>query len=480
MKAYKTVFFILCVFGGLTILSSFFPTEGIQVGGALLEFPSLNAVLAIKDEPLEEDLLVEEPTLTPEQLIEKRMEQLRAARDSEFLSFCQLSPTRFFFPNEDSTFLDPVFEALQNAKSKPVRIMHYGDSQLEGDRITGVLRQELQETFGGCGMGLLPAVQTIGSATSRVETSPLLPHYMYFGSPDFRAEHKRYGPLAQVAEVDGEAVFTITAIGGSTYSHAAVFRRVVVALMGSATCTVSTGETEQEMTCSTDETVETLRLFSANLPRSTSKAIVRVNGNAEVFGISAEGSSGVVMDNIAMRGASGTLFTSIDSRTLRPFFQQQNVCLILLQYGGNSVPYLKGGKSISEYKQNLERQIALFKRMAPKSRIIFVGPADMAANEDGVMKTYPYLPMVVDSLRQAALDSGAAFWDMYRAMGGRGSMTKWVNANPPLAGEDYIHFTPRGARKISEMFYAAFDLYYKYYRFRHGQDPVELPDSVTL
>ena len=103
----------------------------------------------------------------------------------------------------------------------------------------------------------------------------------------------------------------------------------------------------------------------------------------------------------------------------------------------------------------------------------------MATNVEDEMMTYPYLPMVVDSLRSVAQESGVAFWDMFRAMGGRGSMVRWVEADPQLAGEDYIHFTPRGARRVSEMLWGALDLYYKYYRFRHHLDEKEEDEQTT-
>jgi len=32
-------------------------------------------------------------------------------------------------------------------------------------------------------------------------------------------------------------------------------------------------------------------------------------------------------------------------------------------------------------------------------------------------------------------------------------MPSWVRAEPPLAGADYTHFTPRGAKLIANMFY---------------------------
>ena len=480
MKSYKTVLFIFCLLGGLALLAHFFPRDGIPFMGMLMEFPSLENVMGRGEEEIlteeEEDTL---PELTPEELMDLRMKALEASRDSEFQVFCQKSPTRIQMPEDDVTYLDPVFEALEQAKGKPLRIMHYGDSQLEGDRMTGVLREKIQDLFGGNGSGLLPPVQRLGMATATVETSPELRHYMYFGSSEFQADHKRYGPLAQVAEVDSLAYFTVRAHGGSVYPHCRSFRRISIAMMGEGEFLVESGEIQKEMTCPLDSSYNGLRIFSATLPQNVSQATITATGKMEVYAIMIDGASGVAVDNIAMRGVSGTLFTSIDRRTLAPFFQQQNVKLLLLQYGGNSIPYLKPGKSMSSYKQQLMSQIALFRRMIPDIHIIFIGPSDMATSEEDEMKTYPYLPMAVDSIRAAALESGAAFWDMFRAMGGRGSMVKWVEADPPLAGEDYIHFTPRGSRRMSEMLWGALEFYYKYYRFRHHLDDEEPSDSLA-
>lgn len=481
MKVYKIVLFVVGVVLALWMLSCLFPRQGIKIGQSVsLNFPSLDEVLAEEEEPEEEEVDSVVQVLSPEELMELRKAEQQAALDSEFVAFCRKSHTRIHMPDGDVTYLDPVFEALLNAKERPLRIMHYGDSQLEGDRITGVFREKIQETFGGNGTGLLPAVQTIGMATARVETTPELPHFMNFASSAFHADHKRYGPLAQVAVVDSAATFVVTAIGGSVYPHCRSFRRVSLAMKGQGEIKVVAGDVEQTMTCALDTTFQGLRLFTTLLPRSVHKATITATGLMEVYALMIDGANGVSVDNIAMRGVSGTFFTSLDRSSLAPFFTQQNVGLILLQYGGNAMPYLKPGESISNYKRQLKRQFELFKKMSPESRIIFIGPSDMATNVENEMKTYPHLPMVVDSLRQAALESGVAFWDMYRAMGGRGSMVKWVTADPPLAGEDYIHFTPRGSRRMGEIFHGAFDFYYRYYRHRHHLDENEtLEDSLV-
>lgn len=59
---------------------------------------------------------------------------------------------------------------------------------------------------------------------------------------------------------------------------------------------------------------------------------------------------------------------------------------------------------------------------------------------------------------------------------------RWVEANPQLAGEDYIHFTPLGAKKIAQLLYDTLHLYYRFYLFRTGQEQVELTaeDSAAV
>ena len=58
---------------------------------------------------------------------------------------------------------------------------------------------------------------------------------------------------------------------------------------------------------------------------------------------------------------------------------------------------------------------------------------------------------------------------MYAAMGGQGSMARWVKQSPPLAGPDYVHFTPRGADRMGDMLYEALMLYYEYYKLMENE-----------
>jgi lysophospholipase L1-like esterase len=71
--------------------------------------------------------------------------------------------------------------------------------------------------------------------------------------------------------------------------------------------------------------------------------------------------------------------------------------------------------------------------------------------------TYPYLPEIRDVMKATAFARGAVYFDLYEAMGGRGSMPAWVSADPPLAAPDYVHFTHAGAQQVAEWLVEAFE-----------------------
>jgi lysophospholipase L1-like esterase len=134
-------------------------------------------------------------------------------------------------------------------------------------------------------------------------------------------------------------------------------------------------------------------------------------------------------------------------------FDDLGADLFILQFGGNTVPYLDDEKDVADYGNWLESQMRNIKRMRPDADIILIGPADMSMKSGESFITYPLLPKVVEAMKKAAFDSGAAFWDMYSAMGGENSMSGWVEKK--LAGDDYTHFYPDGAKYIIQMFYDA-------------------------
>lgn len=449
--------FIISIFVALTFLCLIFPDDGIPFFGTKLEFPSLSKVFEnTTDSTANEN--------APQDVITKRKSDLDIKKENEFKTFCESNPARIYMPNNDITYLDKFFNALDEANKKHVRIAHFGDSQLECDRISCDLRAQFQSQFGGIGVGIIPVEQTVPTYTLTHKTSPSkLSRGLAYGPSKNRASHDRYGVMGQVTRIRGTVKVNVEG-KAKDYPTSASFMRVSVSAKGgSYSVTTPNGTYPLKNTGNSSNSI-----YSVTMPASTNQATITLNGSAEVYGIMLDGTTGVSLDNIPMRGCSGTIFTSIDSSSIEPYFQHENVKLIILQYGGNSVPYLKDEKKINHYKKQIKQQIEFFKRIEPSACILFIGPADMATKQNGKMASYPQMDNVVTALREAANESGVAFWDMYSSMGGRNSIVKWVNARPQLAGNDHIHFTPKGAKEISEILFNTFQLYYKFYRFRNG------------
>jgi lysophospholipase L1-like esterase len=183
----------------------------------------------------------------------------------------------------------------------------------------------------------------------------------------------------------------------------------------------------------------------------------------DFYGLSLESPTGIAVDNIAMRGGSGTVFTRLGASHFASQIQREPVSLIIMQFGGNTVPHIKNQKNADDYGKWFASQIAFLKRIVPEADILVIGPSDMSVKENTSYVTYPFLVEVRDALKKAAFAEGAAFWDIFEVMGGKNSMPSWVDADPPLAGPDYIHFTPLGAKTIAELFYKAMHQDYNIY-----------------
>ncbi len=450
MKRTQILIFMLSVIAALALLCAVFPDGEVKAGPLTLRFPSVTEVLS-GAEP-------EPEKLSPEELLEARRQSVRDAEGDRYEQFFASDPARFYLPGDDLHFFDSLFVALDSARVTPLRIVHYGDSQIEEDRITSTIRAALQERFGGGGQGMLPLRRYFTPAmavSGDVEPEHIM---VYAEKPEGL---RKFGPYGDFVRLDTTARFTFYPVR-SRGKGQLFFNRL----------TVLAGNTDDSLIVRCNGQSQRLSASAAlaravfELPDSSSRASITLSGSGDVYGVLLDESAGVRMDNVAMRGCSGLVFTSMSSSQLRSFYETENVRLILLQYGGNTVPYLSKDKAISNYAASVRRQIAHLRGLAPDATFIFIGPSDMSTTVKGKRQTYAHLPSLVDSLRAAANDAGAAYWDIYGAMGGSGSMVDWVGANPPLAGSDYVHFTPRGSARVGEMFNDSFLLYYDWYLWR--------------
>ena len=451
---------LIIVIGLLASICAVFPEDGIQVSDSVtLRFPSLSEML----EGDSSNIGVEQQ-LTPEELLAMREQEMKMQEEQQYITYFTTNPVRIHFPNNDFTYLDTVYYALDAARRTPVRIVHFGDSQLEDDRISCNLRQALQEEFGGGGNGLLPLQESLYSQTVNLGSKYTPTRYQIYGPKSNRRDSSRYyGPMGSVTMLDTAMTLYISPKkknGLLTASH--YFNCVRVLSRNNEPVRVFV-QGQQSVIAPTEGT---LQITSIPLRDSTTTMSLTLDGVCDIYGVMLDMNDGVSVDNIPMRGCSGTVFTGIDATQLKKYFTATNTCLIILQFGGNSMPYLKDQKGIDRYIEQLRRQIRYLQRLAPEARILWVGPSDMTTRINGKLQTYPLLATVDAELRKLVNEEGCAYWSLFESMGGNGSMMRWANTQPPLAGKDYIHFTRLGAQRAGELLTEAFLTGYRYYRFR--------------
>jgi lysophospholipase L1-like esterase len=499
MTPVKVLLSIISLFLVLGVMALAYPEDGIHVGDTTLRYPKLSQVFE-KAETTTDSAgnKVKVEQVDPEDAIRQMMEETKAKQFAAFSDslkyyedFFREGRTRFDLPNNDLTWFDRFFTSLQNAQkdSSVVHVIHYDDSQLEEDRISSTIREDLQTEFGGNGPGMLPAVMHIPSQSTSQWNNGDLQRYIIFGPKEEHATHNRYGPLAQVGELNGSAVIGVKKregrkdmfphVGGYstikvlssnkgslklrlTYEHE-VMEQVGTNADGSPK--IKTKNKKETAAAPAVEKFTKLNVYTWKLPDTTSNIKLYLSGRTEIYAISVDGSYGVAVDNVAMRGSSGTVFHKIDSQLLAESYKAMNAKLIIMEYGGNMVPSMTP-KNLDWSKKLITRQIQSVKKANPDADILFIGPADMAKQINGRWQTYPGLGITIKMLREVALENGLAYWDMHRVMGGENAMIKWVKKSPPLGFTDHVHFTRKGASYMGDLFCSSLHMYYDYFQFR--------------
>jgi len=454
VKPTRALLFICSVAAAMGLLMAIFPSG--EIPGLGLKIPRWQSLFASGtnrlageslDQAVDTTLNLKDVTGNPE--------ALRSLAEADRLQFA---------PGDSSglrLFISALEEMSQSGGS--LRVLHYGDSQIEGDRMTCLLREYFQKRFAGEGPSLQPVFPFVPNFSIQHTASSNWRRYTHYGPPSSRVKSKQYGLQGLMARF----VPADRPMGSDTVQAWLEFRPSNVAYGKARTfrkITFSYGNLRAPLAVRTyfNDTLHSVRIWAPvegmdsdtwKLTATPRKIRFELEGtdSPDAHGISFDGNQGISVDNIAMRGAAGVTFTGMDRAHFSQALGREKVGLVLLQFGGNAVPHVKDQAAVDRYGRSIALQIRLFKKACPDASIVLIGPSDMCHKVDLEYVTFPNLEKVRDVLKKAAFDEGVGYFDTYAFMGGPGSMRKWVEeSNPPLAGPDYIHFTPSGSRKAGE------------------------------
>ncbi|TWI92251.1 GDSL-type esterase/lipase family protein [Chitinophaga japonensis] len=341
-----------------------------------------------------------------------------------------------------------ALQELKEGKRRKVRIAYFGDSMIEGDLITSDLRDSLQAIFGGAGVGFVPVTSIVAAfrGTIRHTFSDNWTDYHFKNNP----------PEDVLLGLSGHAFFP-EAESWAKYSPVQKrrldrFKRVSV-FYGPVAGNCNVAINNKVYTLTGTAPLNELSLRQDTLQRSV---LLQYAGGEPLpfYGLSFESDTGIYVDNFSFRGISGVELGKLRSRMLQQMQRSHPYDLVVLHYGAN-VLFRPEATDYSWYQQLMQRVLASLRSNWPRTSFLIVGTADKAYKKADHYVTAPGVPALLKVQHALAQEHGTAYWNLYAAMGGEGSMTHWVEGDTILANKDYTHFNRHGAARVGALLYKA-------------------------
>jgi lysophospholipase L1-like esterase len=180
-------------------------------------------------------------------------------------------------------------------------------------------------------------------------------------------------------------------------------------------------------------------------PTASLELSFSIPDNLPVYGVNFESQDGLHLDNFSSRGSSGRDLVEIPDEILQQFHHHLDYDLLVLHFGVNVTSASR--KNFDSYERAMRRVIEHLRENIPEADILMVSVGDRGIKLNGRWQTDPSVPLVREAQRRVAEEMGVGFLDLYRSMGGKNTMVRWVARD--LAIHDHVHPTRRGARKLA-------------------------------
>ena len=157
---------------------------------------------------------------------------------------------------------------------------------------------------------------------------------------------------------------------------------------------------------------------------------------------------GVIVDQAGIPGMRGEIWLHWRADRFLKMVRHRAPHLIVLAYGTNAVG--DDAPPVDEQARQWRQVLLRARSAAPKASCLIIGTTDrpMAADAQGVRAHRPKIDAVTAMQRRVAAEYGCGHWDAFAAMGGKGSMARWVAAG--LGRSDWVHLTQAGYELLGD------------------------------
>ena len=357
---------------------------------------------------------------------------------------------------QNAHYLDDFFEdlfQLQQQQDRKINIVHIGDSHIQADYMTSIIRRNFHRHFGNAGRGLIVSLRIAGTN-----------------------EPNNYKTVSNVTWQSKRCVFPDQllpiGIGGVTVSTSAPGADLEIHMndlwldysFNKLTLFYEEDEESFEFRLRSPDGAElgmisyggddSTRNFAQVTWENSVDALtieaMRANprqNRATIYGTVLENSMpGVLYHTIGVNGAKFRHYTEA-----KHFAAQTAVLdaeLFIISLGTNeSINYPHISKNFFGEVAGL---LSSLREHNPSAKFLLVTPQDAFRQKT---KINPGIMQVREWIIQYAVENGLAFYDMFRAMGGEHSAASW--SRHELLSRDGVHLTKDGYEYQGNLFYHA-------------------------
>jgi hypothetical protein len=364
-------------------------------------------------------------------------------------------------PIEGAKHLAPFFKQLQRTlraeKQAVTRIAHYGDSAVAADSITSTARRLLQQRFGDSGHGFILIARgpmqfymhrdIVHRSAGSWEVSSIVHAQLRDGRYGYGGVQARAGggASATFATVEEGPIGTKASRFSLFYQKARGGGGVQIRVDGQTERTISTGADKIEDAVEVVDVPDGPHQFSLRMTGGTTK----------LYGVALDrDTTGVTYDSLGLVGAMAERLLEFHPEHVAEQLEMRDPHLLILGFGGNESA--NRWLNVANYEKELEEVVTLMRAGNPERACMLFGPLDQAERDKrGKVVTVAVLQKIIDVQRRVAAKHGCAFFDTYVAMGGEGTMARWLKVRPRLATSDMRHATPEGYEVVGTLYYKA-------------------------
>ena len=345
-------------------------------------------------------------------------------------------------------------DQLVESRERNVRILQLGDSHIAADYITKTARLRLQGEFGSGGRGFIHPEQHASYGGRRLKR----------GADWKRSRVVDPGQSGQPFGFSGIAIEAIRRGDSVQYSlrDDAVVEVVYLAREGGGTAEVSVdGKSVGQIDARASKPETRGKRFAIpareNLDTKDSRVfqIEATSPGLRIFGLSfVRKRPGVVLDAVGPVGTDAYTYLEMDEESFGQTLEFMDPDLVIIMLGGNDALRIRTNRAtLEDVAKNFERLVDRVRESVPAADCMLWAPMDAGERKRREIVQRSYIEEVREVQMRVAEAKGCAFWDMYAAMGGKGSIQRWYEAG--IINKDLIHPRVKAGLVLGHLFSTA-------------------------